>query len=163
MTIRMIAPLEVGICCRNLSEMRLFYEETLGFSFIGEAVVAAETAVSLGLSAEGYKVVRLQTPYGERIKLLASDTPPAAGTSFTYFLENPGATYLTFIVDNIGATIKRLLASGITFITGSESVQVRPGVQAAFCRDPEGNTLELVEFADISSYRQDLKKADLSL
>ena len=163
MTIRMIAPLEVGICCRDISKMRRFYEETLGFTFINEGAVAAENAAPLGLSAEGYTVVRLQIPYGERIKLLASNTPPAAETAPAYLLEKPGATYLTFIVDCIEATIKRLQGAGVTFTTGTASLQVRPGVQVAFCRDPEGNALELVQFADISAYRPDLQKADVSV
>jgi catechol 2,3-dioxygenase-like lactoylglutathione lyase family enzyme len=154
----MVAPLEVGICCCDLPKMRRFYEETLGFSFIGEAAVGAEIAASLGLGTEGYNVARLQTSYGERIKLLASNTSLAATAPCAYFLEKPGATYLTFIIDNIDETIKRLVDAGITFITGASSVQVRLGVQAAFCRDPEGNALELVRFADVAAYRPDLEK-----
>jgi hypothetical protein len=30
-------------------------------------------------------------------------------------------------------------------------------VYLAFCRDPEGNVLELVQYEDIDSYRTDLK------
>jgi catechol 2,3-dioxygenase-like lactoylglutathione lyase family enzyme len=159
----MVAPLEVGICCCDLPKMRRFYEEILGFSLIGEAAVGGATAAALGLSAEGYTVARLQTPYGERLKLLAANTPPAATAPGAHFLEKPGATYLTFIIDNIDEEIKRLVDAGITFITGASSVQVRAGVHAAFCRDPEGNALELVQFADVEEYRPDLKKAATAL
>jgi hypothetical protein len=31
-------------------------------------------------------------------------------------------------------------------------------VYLAFCRDPEGNVLELVQYSDIAAYRPDLKK-----
>jgi len=157
MAIRMVAPLEIGISCCDLLKMRRFYEETLGFSFIGEAAVGRDTAKALGLCSEGYTVARLQTPYGERLKLLAANTPPAKLSSDSLFLEKPGAMYLTFIIDHIDEAIQRLAKAGVPFITGASSVQVRPGVQAAFCRDPEGNALELVEFAAIAAYRPDLK------
>jgi catechol 2,3-dioxygenase-like lactoylglutathione lyase family enzyme len=104
--------------------------------------------------------VRLQTSYGERIKLLASNTLPAKRTPGAYILDNAGATYLTFIIDNLDAAIKRLLAAGITFMTGEKRVEVRPGVYLAFCRDPEGNVLELVQYQDIATYRADLAGGD---
>jgi catechol 2,3-dioxygenase-like lactoylglutathione lyase family enzyme len=160
MSIKMAAPLEVGIGCGNLPVLRRFYEEILGFSFVSEIVVPADKAASSHLSADGYTVVRLQTSYGERIKLLASNTLPAKRTPGAYILDNAGATYLTFIIDNLDAAIKRLLAAGITFMTGEKRVEVRPGVYLAFCRDPEGNVLELVQYQDIATYRADLAGGD---
>lgn len=156
MSIKMVAPLEVGIGCRDLPMLRRFYEEVLGFSFVSEIVVPADKAASSHLSADGYTVVRLQTSHGERIKLLAPDTLPVQRIAGDYILDNPGAMYLTFIIDNLDAAIERLLAAGVTFMTGRKRVEVRPGVYLAFCRDPEGNVLELVQYQDIATYRADL-------
>ena len=41
-------------------------------------------------------------------------------------------------------------------VGGDVPIQLRPDVKALFCRDPEGNVLELVEYADIAAYRPDL-------
>lgn len=160
MTIKMTVPLEVGIACRDLPALRHFYEHTMGFTFVSEFVIGAEKAAAAGLCADGYTVVRLQTPYGERIKLLAPVSPPAPQPLPEYILDRPNAVYLTFIIEDIDRAIERLMAAGTSFMTGSQRVEVRPGVYLAFCRDPEGNVLELVQYDDIASYRPDLIKGD---
>lgn len=158
MTINMTVPLEVGIACRDLPKLRAFYETMLGFRFVSEFVVPADKAQAAGLCTQAYTVVRLQTSYGERIKLLAPAMPPAAEAVPAFILDKPNATYLTFIIDDIDAAIVQLRAAGIEFMTGPRRVEVRPGVYLAFCRDPEGNVLELVQYEDIGAYRPDLSK-----
>lgn len=158
MKFEMTAPLEVGIACRDLPRLRRFYEEVLDFTFVSEFMVPAENSAPSGLSAHGYTVVRLQTSFGERVKLLAPNAPVAATTPTAYILDQPNAIYLTFIVADISAAITRLHEAGTEFMTGNERVEVRPGVYLAFCRDPEGNVLELVQYEDIASYRPDLQK-----
>ncbi|MCY1300995.1 hypothetical protein D9M68_844260 [compost metagenome] len=101
-------------------------------------------------------MVRLQTNRGERIKLLARATPTGAETPGRWILDRPNATYLTFILDDIDAAIDSLLAAGVEFLTGPQRIEVRPGVYLAFCRDPEGNVLELVQYERIGDYRPDL-------
>jgi catechol 2,3-dioxygenase-like lactoylglutathione lyase family enzyme len=157
MKLQMSAPLEVGLCCRDLPRLRRFYEDVMGFDFVGEIVVPADKAAPSGLSADGYTVVRLQTSYGERVKLLAPNTVPSAQAPSNYILDRAGSTYLTFIVEDIDSAIDRLHKAQAPFLTGDRRVEVRPGVYLAFCRDPEGNVLELVQYEDIDSYRTDLK------
>ena len=156
MTINMTVPLEVGIACRDLPALRRFYEDTMGFTFVSDFTIGADKSTPAGLSADGYTVVRLQTSYGERIKLLAPNVLPVVQPQVDFILDRPNAVYLTFIIDDINTAITRLLAVGIDFISGPVRVEVRPGVYLAFCRDPEGNVLELVQYDDISSYRPDL-------
>lgn len=158
MSMKMISPLEVGLGVRDLPRMRAFYENALGCQFVNEVTVPAEKARQAALSDGGYVVVRLQTSYGERIKLLASvDPAPPATPHRGPILAQPSAFYLTFIVDDINAAIERLRAHEVEFLTGPSRVEVRPGTFLSFCRDPEGNVLELVQYADIGSYRSDLK------
>jgi catechol 2,3-dioxygenase-like lactoylglutathione lyase family enzyme len=157
MKLEMSAPLEVGLCCHDLPRLRRFYEDVMDFEFISKIVVPAEKAAPSGLSADGYTVVRLQTSYGERLKLLAPNTPPLAQAPSKFILDRAGSTYLTFIVEDIDSAIDRLHKAQAPFLTGDKRVEVRPGVYLAFCRDPEGNVLELVQYADIDSYRSDLK------
>ncbi|UVE16139.1 VOC family protein [Pseudomonas sp. LS44] len=156
MTIHMTVPLEVGIACRDLAMQRAFYEGVLGFRFVSEFVVPADKASAAALCPEAYTVVRLQTNRGERIKLLARATPTGAAAPGEWILDRPNATYLTFILDDIDAAIADLQHAGIEFMTGPQRVEVRPGVYLAFCRDPEGNVLELVQYQRIGDYRPDL-------
>ncbi len=161
MSMKMISPLEVGLGVRDLPRMRHFYENALGCQFVNEVAVPADKARQAALSDGGYIVVRLQTSYGERIKLLAPVNPPAAVVRSGPILEQPNACYLTFIVDDIDAAIVRLQAHSVEFLTGPTRVEVRPGTFLSFCRDPEGNVLELVQYADIHAYRSDLKNGSV--
>ena len=157
MSMKMISPLEVGLGVRDLPRMRHFYENALGCQFVNEVAVPADKARQAALSDGGYTVVRLQTSHGERIKLLAPvDSAPAA-QQVGPILAQPNASYLTFIVGDINTAMARLRVEGVEFLTGPERVEVRPGTYLAFCRDPEGHVLELVQYADITSYRNDLK------
>mgnify|MGYP003614442611 CR=1 FL=1 len=161
MSMKMISPLEVGLGVRDLPRMRHFYENALGCQFVNEVAVPADKARQAALSDGGYIVVRLQTSYGERIKLLAPVNPPAAVVRSGPILEQHKNSYLTFIVDDIDAAIVRLQAHSVEFLTGPTRVEVRPGTFLSFCRDPEGNVLELVQYADIHAYRSDLKNGSV--
>ena len=54
-----------------------------------------------------------------------------------------------------------MLFRSVEFLTGPTRVEVRPGTFLSFCRDPEGNVLELVQYADIHAYRSDLKSGSV--
>lgn len=154
---RMTAPMEVGLAVRDLARMRAFYEQALGFVCVSEIRMPADKAAAAALCAEGYTVTRLQTPFGERIKLLARDgAAPDALPKPEFILDQSGATYLTFITDAIPLVLRGAIAAGAQSLTGEMPVEVRPGVWLAFLRDPEGHLLELVSYDDISAYRPDL-------
>lgn len=153
MKVDMVCPMEVGIVCRDLPALRRFYEDGLGFEFISQIDVPAEKASESALSHAAYRVVRLQTSYGERIKLLAPSVPPAGQDLPRNILDRQGLAYLSFLVADIDAAMAGVAAAGADFITGTQRVEVRPGVYLAFCRDPEGNMLELVEYQDVAAYR----------
>lgn len=157
---KMTAPMEVGLTVRDLPTMRAFYEDALGFSFVSEFHVPPAKAREAGMSAGGYTVIRLQTPYGERIKLLRPDIAPAARADpADNILDRADASYLTFIVDDIEGVVARLIAGGAEPMTGDEPVEVRPGTFLSFLRDPEGHIIEIVLYADIVGYRPDLAGA----
>lgn len=153
----MTVPLEVGIACRDLVTMRHFYEHTLGLRLVHERLVPPNMARALRLSRGAATVVRLQTSYGERVKLIgAEDSPSIGNLNAEFVLDRPNATYLTFIVEDIEAAMERVRAAGVEFMSGGKSVESHAGVHVAFFRDPEGNVIELVKYDDISAYRPDL-------
>jgi len=156
---KMVAPLEVGLNVRDLPRMRAFYETVLGLEFVNEIKVPAAKARQAALSNQGYVVVRLQASGGERLKLLAPQVPAGAAPQPPFILDQPGSSYITFIIDDIRAACSRVSANGIQFMTGPEPIEVRPGTWLAFFRDPEGHIVELVQYDDVAAYRPDLSSA----
>lgn len=156
----MAAPLEVGISCRDLTTMRHFYECTLGLRLVHERFVPANMARALRLSRAAATVVRLQTSYGERVKLIGSESSASTGNvASEFFLDRQNVTYLTFIVEDIDAAMERVRAASVELITGDKCVESHAGVYVSFFRDPEGNLVELVQYDDIPAYRPDLAPA----
>jgi lactoylglutathione lyase len=157
MSLTLQAPLEVGVCVRDLDAMSRFYEHALGFARISEATLAAERAALIGFGPVSFRMVRMQTNWGERIKLLQPDPlPDEPGTAA--ILGRRGIAYLTFLVGDIDAAFARVVAAGAEPISPGP-LQSRPGTRLAFFRDPEGNTLELCQYDDLAAYRPDLSAA----
>lgn len=155
---KMVAPMEIGICCRDLESLRRFYVDTLGFEAVNDLQVPPEKSTPASLAADGYRVARLQSPWGERIKLLQPvEAASERESESDWVLARQGKIYLTFIVDDLKAMIAKLRASDVRFLTGAEPFEVRPQTFLCFLRDPEGNVLEFVEYGDIKDYRSDLQ------
>ena len=153
---RMTAPLEVGICCEDLDALARFYTDVLGCTFVNAVDVPPEKSRQAGINDDGYRVARLQTPYGERIKLVQPARRPDDPGTTREIMARRGAVYITFLIDELEAMMRRLRDAGCELLSGPEKVEVRPGTFLAFTRDPEGNALEFVEYADIRAYRPDL-------
>lgn len=153
---KMVVPLEVGLCVSDLDRLLPFYTEVLGCRHVNTVEVPAEKAAPTGLSTGAYRVARLQTPYGERLKLLEPAEPPSVTPGREQILSRRNNAYVTFIVEDLDGMIARLKETGVTFLSGEEKVEVRPGTFLAFIRDPEGNVLEFVSYDDIDAYRPDL-------
>ena len=153
---KMEAPLEIGIAVRDLAGMVAFYVDVLGCTKVSEVSVPPDKSRANGLSPDGATVARVQTPYGERIKLLAA---PSTGTGANgeWLLARAGLAYVTFIISGIDAWCARLKARKVA-LSSDAPVENRPGLRVLFFKDPEGNVLELVEYSDLASYRPDLAK-----
>ena len=156
--LRMVTPLEPGIVCADLERMLKFYTEVLGLKFATDAEAGAEMSTKFGTGPHGFRIIRLQTPYGERIKLiqpkkLALKPSPVAEWVF----ERQGIAYLTFVIADVNEVVARLKQHRVDLVSEGP-VPIRAGITAIFARDPEGNFLEFVEYADLPAYRPDLFK-----
>jgi predicted enzyme related to lactoylglutathione lyase len=151
---KMAAPLEVGICCTALEPLVQFYRDLIGCEFISVIEVPAVNAERASLSGGSYRVARMQTQSGERLKFLQPMLAPQQRDSSRWILDRRNTTYLTFIVDDLGAMIERLHSLGAEIITGPQPIEVRTGVRLSFARDPDGNIIEFVQYDDVASYRQ---------
>ena len=152
---KMIAPLEPAIVCFDMERMLTFYIDILGLQLVSDIQAAPEIGKRIHISHHGYRIVRLQTSYGERIKLIVSNVAPNPHPHYDYVYECQGHAYLTFIVSDMKAILPKLEASGIPIVSDG-IVDVRPGVSAFFIKDPEGNFIEICDYPDIATYRPDL-------
>lgn len=154
MTVTMKAPLEVGICVVDLERATAFYQGALGFERISEATLSPERAEAAGFGPVAFRMVRMQTNYGERIKLIETAPAPTADAPGP-ILGRAGISYLTFVVTDIEAALQRLRQSGVEMLSPNP-IQTRPGTRLIFFRDSEGNPLELVQYDDLAVYRPDI-------
>ncbi len=158
-SLRMLSPLEPGIVCIDLDRMLEFYTVVLGFQFVSDAEASAEMSTKFGTSPNGFRIVRLQTPYGERIKLVQPKKvlPQKRGVPEWVF-EGQGIAYLTFIIADVQEVTTRLKTYRVELVS-TQPVEIRQGITAIFARDPEGNFIEFVEYADLAAYRGTTSKS----
>jgi catechol 2,3-dioxygenase-like lactoylglutathione lyase family enzyme len=157
-SLRMVAPLEPGIVCMDLERMFEFYTQVLGLKFASDAEAGAEMSTKFGTGPHGFRIIRLQTPYGERVKLIApKKTTLKPSPVPDWVFERQGIAYLTFVIADVREVVARLKKHGVALVS-EDAVPIREGITAIFVRDPEGNFLEFVEYADLAAYRPDLFK-----
>jgi lactoylglutathione lyase len=155
-SIKMLAPLEPGIVCVDIDRMLKFYTDVLGLQFATNATASAEMSTRFGTGPDGFRIIRLQTSYGERIKLIQPrNMTLTPGPVPDWVFARQGITYLTFIVADVHEVSERLKKYAVKRMS-AEPVEIRQGITAIFVCDPEGNFLEFVQYADLKAYRPDL-------
>lgn len=154
---KLVSPLEIGVAVMDLDKMVEFYCGTLGLEYVNEHRVPADLGQDATMSPSGYRIVRLQLNTGERLKLATplddADLEPVGRDASV--LGRSGLAFLTFIVEDLQATIDGLRDSEAT-VTTPDKLEIRDGVFLAFALDPEGNQLEFVEYRSLGAYRPDL-------
>jgi lactoylglutathione lyase len=136
--VKTVAPFELGIVAQDIDALLPFYTELLGLSLIGDVTVPASTSRRSGLAPDGYRVVRLETDRGDRLRR--------------------GPAYVTFLVEDLGSLHERLRSSGAD-IRSDGIVALRPGVRLLLVADPQGNWIELLQYDDIAAYRPSAARA----
>ena len=101
MTVTMKAPLEIGITVIDLERATAFYESAMGFERISEATLTPEGAEAAGFGPVNFRMVRMQTNYGERIKLIETSPRPSNESAGRPILAQSGISYLTFVAGDI--------------------------------------------------------------
>jgi len=154
--VKVVAPFEPAIRVMDLEQSLLFYRDTLGMTVFSFDDVPASQSDKVGLSPHGYRIARLETDRGDRLKLV-EPVGLSAGRQPTgqHILERRGFVYLTFIVPHIGDILIRLRQAETKIRTGSEAIMFRAGTYVVFAEDPDGNVLEFVERDDLDRYRPD--------
>jgi catechol 2,3-dioxygenase-like lactoylglutathione lyase family enzyme len=154
------APFEPAIRVTDLDRSLRFYCDVLGMSVFSIDDITPEQSIRAGLAPNGYRMARLETEQGDRLKLAAPvGLPVEPQPKRQYSLDRNGFVYLTYIVPDIRVLLTKLKDASVTIRSGSEPITFRPGVFVAFAEDPDGNILEFVERNDLDRYRPARKES----
>jgi catechol 2,3-dioxygenase-like lactoylglutathione lyase family enzyme len=156
--VKQIAPVEAGIAVDDLDRMLAFYTNALGCREVRRAEIPAALSSAITLARDGYTCVWLKTPGGETIKLMRPPNKPTPSGAPALLTERRGIAYLTFYCEAIGEVLARCESAGATLRSDRALIQGERPVKLCFLSDPEGNVIELVEPADLASFRPDLAR-----
>lgn len=122
----------MGIVTINGERMLCFYTDILGFTRSGTVTFPGMGTV--------HKLAHGRC----QIKMLVLDNEPLAANPGGGFTAATGFRYCSFQVAEIEALAAQCRAFGCQLVV--EPAEIRPGVRAAAVEDPDGNTLEFMQF-----------------
>jgi catechol 2,3-dioxygenase-like lactoylglutathione lyase family enzyme len=123
-------PLEVGLVTTCGDAMLNFYRDIFCFERVAE------------IPFPGIGIVNRLTSGARVIKLLVLENDPGQAPVQGTFTATTGLRYLTLWVDDLESTVAACRKIGCEVPVMPKSL--RPGVDVAMVRDPDGNTLELM-------------------
>jgi len=132
-----------GIVVSNLDKALYFYRDILGLRIKREMIESGKYIDNLsGLKEVRVKTIKMSTDNGNLIELLYYGSHPRK--SINRDICDIGYSHIAFTVENLDYEYKRLKEKGIKF---NCTPQISPDGKAkvVFCRDPEGNLIELVK------------------
>ena len=134
-----------GIVVRDLNRALRFYRDLLGLKVVKSKDESGRyiSAVT-GIKGTKIRTVKMAADDGNLVELVYFYNKKFAKTGPSW---RPGMSHISFTVDDIDAEYKRLRKEGAAFISAPKP---SPGGYArmAFCKDFEGNLIELVEVLD---------------
>ncbi len=134
----------IGIVASNMEISLEFYRDIMGLKVIKDFTEKGKYIDSIsGLSGVYLRMVKLITDDGSMIELLQymshSREPP-----IKYEIYDLGCSHVAFTVDNIDIEYKRLSEKNVIF-NCPPYVSPDGYAKVAFCHDPDGTHIELVE------------------
>jgi glyoxylase I family protein len=134
----------VAISVKDMEKALWFYRDMLGFEkdWEKEHYTGHGLAKVVGLQGADARVVMLKG-YGARVELFQYFTPEGSDAAPRRQCDF-GITHFALTVKGIHDIFDRLSKAGVQFNCSPQNL--RPGVWATYVRDPEGVTIELVEY-----------------
>lgn len=134
----------VALAVENMDQIVHFYRDLLGFEVDWEKPHYSGDGMArvVGLEGAEARVVMLKG-HGSRIELFQYKKPLGAKHTLRRQCDF-GLTHLALEVKQIHEIYSRLIDAGVSFNCPPQNL--RPGVWATYMKDPEGNTVELVQY-----------------
>jgi glyoxylase I family protein len=140
-----------GIVTQQLVEMRRFYCDVLGFEHVVDFewdIGRPEIDAMLALHASSARASILRIG-GTLVELVEYASPAGRPPVLDRPNNDAGITHLCFEVDDLKAEYERLAAAGMHFnsrpIAPAPDARTGVSVRTAYGRDPDGNSIELLE------------------
>lgn len=138
-----------AIVVKDIISARNFYENILGFVFVGEKTESGEFIESIvGLDNVKVYWVKLKAKNGIILELLQYYSPQSqfdANDGLEYQLANKfGHSHIALTVEDIDSLVEKLKKAGIKFINRPIFNDERTA-KLCYAYDTEGNILELVQ------------------
>ena len=134
----------LGIVVTDIEESLSFYRDILGLSVEKDFSDSSPYIDRiLGLKGVKLRMVKLTTDDGTMIELLKFESHPSEIKTDPQ-LNNIGCTHMAFTVENIDETYKLLTSKNVEFKSPPET-SGDGYARVAFCKDPDGFFIELVE------------------
>jgi len=134
-----------GLCVSDLDAALRFYGDGLGFSVDETYELDSDVMVGLDRALEVGERVVVTSQFislgAVRIELLHYHSPAATGSP-SATRGQLGLSHLAFHVDDLAASVARLVECGGTVI---ESTRAELGVPLVFLHDPDGVRIELMQ------------------
>lgn len=135
----------VGIYVDDLEMMKSFYCDNFGFT---EKIHDIETGIFintiLGLKHAQVELYKLESPCGEMIELLKYMESYDVRNHNNEYVWEKGRAHIALTVADVDKCYEDMCLQAISFIS-KPCISPNGNAKVCFCRDPEGNYLELVE------------------
>ena len=142
----MIQLRHVGIYAKNLDKLTEFYKTVFKMHVLCENIVQEDELIYDLLEKKSIQITKLITDYGKRsgsgdmLELLHYE---CAAKDELPFISDNGVVHICFSVADIVSTMGQIITFGGSACT--KIYTMNNGNKCCFCRDPEGNWLELIE------------------
>lgn len=132
---------DIAIICSDFDRSLHFYRDLLGLEVALDIDIPDSTAVGAHLAPSGFRQVRLRA--GQTLVKLVQvpSPPPPRGDAF-----QAGVRWLTFILEDVPATVARLQEKGVEFF--AEPVGAPDAKHVVCAKGPDGLLIELVQLPD---------------
>lgn len=134
----------VGIVVKDMEKALYFYRDLLGFKIVKKMQESGNYINTVcGVKNISVITVKLSADDNNLIELLCFLSPVSKNDTAKGLID-AGFSHISCTVENIDAIYDRLSKAGICF-NSFPQVSSDGYAKVAFCRDPEGNFIELVE------------------
>ena len=144
---KVIAADHTGITVSNLERSLEFWQNVLGFEFSHRAHQTSEMAGEItGVAGAEIKLAVVKAPGGHKIELLEY-LAPADRKKVDVRPCDVGSVHIAFTVDNLGAVLQKIAASGWKTAGKPQTLKSGPnaGKRVIYVRDPDGTTIEFMQ------------------
>ncbi|GAI97479.1 unnamed protein product [marine sediment metagenome] len=138
----------IAIIVKDMGKAIHFYRDILGLKYVMDFLVSGpDTDKLLGLKGINAHIYLLKTENDYTLLELTMYKHPKGRMQFAKKEENDvGIRHICFEVDDIYEVYDVLFKKGVVFI--SEPIKMSVGKVCCFLKDPEGNSIELIQLMD---------------